>query len=270
MRLRVATLDLAWTNTTFTVGQDKPIIAPREPTSLAQVGVSPLTGAGNLWLWSPQARIEQRFKLGDTTGLRAQFGVYETNESGNAAPSGYIQGSARPGIEGRFEFWHNFSDEQRIEIAPGFHTSQSHVDGTTVPSRVFSLDWLIRPARVVDFTGAFFTGENVGVLGGLRQGISINEYDQIHATHSSGGWAQFTLRASSRLSFNIYGGEENDRASDLMAGGISRNLVYAGNVMYRLAPNILASFEASQARTMYIGTGLRLNPHYDVALAYMY
>ena len=45
-RLRLATVDFAWKNTTFTVGQDKPLMAPREPDSLAQVGVSPLTGAG--------------------------------------------------------------------------------------------------------------------------------------------------------------------------------------------------------------------------------
>src|ERR1039457_6091862 len=81
VRLRVASLDVAWKNTTFSVGQDKPIVAPREPTSLAQIGVSPLTGAGNLWLWAPQARVEQRFGFGEQAGLRAQVGVYVTNES---------------------------------------------------------------------------------------------------------------------------------------------------------------------------------------------
>ena len=81
MRLRIATLDLNWKNTTISVGQDKPLISPREPQSLAQVGISPLTGAGNLWDWNPQARIEQRFSLGDGMGLRAQVGVYETTEN---------------------------------------------------------------------------------------------------------------------------------------------------------------------------------------------
>jgi len=49
LRVRTAALNLTWKNTTFTVGQDKPIISPRDPTSFAQVGVSPLTEAGNLW-----------------------------------------------------------------------------------------------------------------------------------------------------------------------------------------------------------------------------
>jgi len=53
LHIRVATLDLTWKNTTITVGQDKPLISPREPSSLAQVGFSSLTGAGNLWNWEP-------------------------------------------------------------------------------------------------------------------------------------------------------------------------------------------------------------------------
>ena len=64
VRLRTAAINLDWTNTTLTVGQDKPIISPRDPDSYAQVGVSPLTGAGNLWLWQPQIRLEQRYSFG--------------------------------------------------------------------------------------------------------------------------------------------------------------------------------------------------------------
>ena len=72
VRMRVATIQVEWKNTKVTVGQDKPLIAQRDPDSLAQVAFSPLTDAGNLWLWSPQARIEQRFAIGDNAGVRAQ------------------------------------------------------------------------------------------------------------------------------------------------------------------------------------------------------
>ena len=80
-RLRTAAIQLDWTNTSVMVGQDKPLIAPRDPFSLAQVQVSPFTGTGNLWLWRPQARIEERFKFGDDTGLRAQLSLYELGET---------------------------------------------------------------------------------------------------------------------------------------------------------------------------------------------
>ncbi len=83
MRLRIATLDMAWRKQTLGLAFDKPLIAPREPDSLAQVGVSPLTGSGNLWLWRPQVRVEQRQNWGDRGGMRAQFGVIQTSEGGN-------------------------------------------------------------------------------------------------------------------------------------------------------------------------------------------
>src|SRR5258708_3373877 len=64
MRIRVATAQVDWKNSSIIVGQDKPIVAPRDPYSLAQVAFSPLTAAGNLWLWQPQVRFEQRLALG--------------------------------------------------------------------------------------------------------------------------------------------------------------------------------------------------------------
>jgi hypothetical protein len=58
------------------IGQDKPLISPRDPDSLAQVGLSPLTAAGNPWLWKPQVRFEHRFELGRDGGVVAQLSVY--------------------------------------------------------------------------------------------------------------------------------------------------------------------------------------------------
>ncbi|MBM3773987.1 MAG: hypothetical protein FJW37_02380 [Acidobacteria bacterium] len=62
LRLRIASIEVDWKSRSLMVGQEKPLISLREPNSLAQVGVSPLTNAGNLWLWQPQARFEQRFQ----------------------------------------------------------------------------------------------------------------------------------------------------------------------------------------------------------------
>src|ERR1700733_11724725 len=79
VRLRTAAINMDWKNTSLMFGQDKPIISPRDPDSLAQVGYSPLTASGNLRLWQPQARVEQRFSLGESSGLRAQAGVFVTS-----------------------------------------------------------------------------------------------------------------------------------------------------------------------------------------------
>ena len=68
-RIRTGSIDFDWKNTSLMVGQEKPIVSPREPNSLAQVAVSPLTNAGNLWLWQPQVRLEQSFALGEGRGM---------------------------------------------------------------------------------------------------------------------------------------------------------------------------------------------------------
>jgi len=122
----------------------------------------------------------------------------------------------------------------------------------------------------VEFTGAWFTGQNLAGLGTLRQGFTILPSSSAIPVHLYGGWGQVTLTASSRWSFNLFGGEEHDRAGDLAGNSIVRNIVYGENTMWKLAPNILASLEVSQARTLYLISGPRLNNHYDLALAYLF
>jgi len=281
-RIRTATIDLTWKNTTITAGQDKPIVAPREPTSLAQVGLAPLSAAGNLWDWQPQLRVEQRFVFGRAatptetdaveTGMRAQVGVYETSEAYSAASPAVYSGTLerqRPGYEGRVMFYRG-SQKRRIEIAPGYHYSNTHVAGQSVESQLTTLDWLAKPSDRIEFTGAFFHGQNDTGLGALRQGFTILDSDLAIPVHATGGWGQLAFFPASRISFHIYGGEESDRTSDLIGNSISRNLVYSGNVVYRFAANILGSFEVSQTRTDYILSGQRLNNHYDLALAYLF
>ena len=272
MRLRVATVELDWGSTNLLVGQDKPILSPREPNSLAQVGVSPLTGAGNPWLWQPQARLEHRFAFNETTDLRAQIGVFQTSEQSAAVPTEFASTleSVRPGLEGRLAFRHGLPNSGHVEIAPGFHVSTTHVAATSVPSRMYSVDWSIAPTDKLDFSGMFFTGQNTANLGTLRQGFTIIGTRQVIPIHSLGGWAQLSYAATPRLTFNLFGGQHDDRDRDLRPNGIAKNLAYAGNALYRIAPNVILGLEMMQVRTNYIGAGRRLNNHYDLALAYQF
>jgi hypothetical protein len=109
------------------------------------------------------------------------------------------------------------------------------------------------------------------VVSGLPQGVNV-VYRGLgpEAVHAIGGWAQAKFRITPRLTFNVYGGQEEDRNSDLFTGAISRNLSYAGNIMYRFGSNVLGSFEASQTRTAYLNSGTRIFPHYDLGLAYLF
>ena len=272
VRMRVASLEVDWKNSTLMVDQDKPLIAPRDPDSLAQVAFSPLTDAGNLWLWSPQVRFEQRFAMGDNAGVKAQASVYETSEPAASAGPQFQStlSGASPGVEGRFEFWTNLGSGARLEIAPGFHASETHVAGISVPSRLFTIDWMLQPLAKLRLTGAFFNGRNDAGVGGLRQGFTLLRPGQFIAVPAIGGWAQLSYLATKRLTLNVYSGQESNAAVDLLAGQITRNFVYAGNAQYRLGPNVLLGLEANQARTTYVGGLFRLVNHYDLALAYLF
>lgn len=276
VRLRTADISIAWRDRSFTVAQDKSLLALREPESLAQVGITSLTGAGNLWLWLPQARFEQDFHFGEATGLRAQVAAIETSETAlvENALSGAAAGAyspraepGRPGIEGRLEFFSGAGN--RIEIAPGFHHSIAHAYGGSAAADIYSLDWLARVSQF-EFTGTVFDGTDTAALGGLQQGVVVFGPGVARAVRSLGGWGQLTWRPGSRVWFNLFAGEEDPRRSDLPVGAIGRNLAYGANIFYRLAPNVLASFEVHQYRTTYVPIVTLLSNHYDLALAYRF
>ncbi len=279
VRLRTAAINIDWKNTSVMFGQDKPIISPRDPNSLAQVGYSALTGAGNLWLWQPQARVEQRFSLGENSGLRAQAGVIvtssldyasDTNNPAVYTGNSYPQEFSRPGAEARFELWHRWSDTGRLEIAGGYHFNQNRVDETLVPSEIYSFDWFLRPISRLEFSGMIFHGQNVATLGSLAQGFMATPYGEVNAVHSTGGWAQIRVPITARLAWDVYGGQQDDRNSDLSFASIGKNQGYFSNLMYRIAPNVIVSLEGGQVRTTYLGLGNRLNDHYDLAVAYLF
>lgn len=266
-RMRTAEVRLDWTNTSISAGQMKPILSPRDPTSLAQVGVDPLTSSGNLWFWQPQISVEQRFRLGEQTSVHAKVGLLQTNETAVLVPAPFAAtvARARPALEGRVEF-----RRPNFELAPGFHASTTQVAGASVPSRAASVDWFFRPIKLVEFTGFAFVGQNVGVLGALRQGFVVLRDREAIAVRSRGGWAQVALIPTTRLSLHLVAGQHDDNNQDLRFGGVGKNQTYMANIMYRIAPNVIVALEGSQIRTTYLPGGVRRNNHYDLAIGYSF
>ena len=273
LRFRTAAIQIDWQTRSVMAGVDKPIFNPREPNSLAQVGVAPLTGTGNLWLWLPQVRFEQDFALSPSTGLRARVGVVETHEVNpyGPPPANSQVEAARPSLEGRFEAYHNLDAVRRLELSVGFHTSTTHDSGLSVPSQLVSADWFFNPWKRLEFSGAFFSGENVASLGtgAVNQGYYVvGRYAE--AINTLGGWGQFTIHAAPRLDFHLFTGQQDYQDEQLKQGSVGKNLMFGGNLYFRVAPNVLLGPEVSQLRTFYVGLGTRINNHYDLALAYLF
>ena len=270
-RIRTGALNLDWSSRSLRFGYEKPIFSPREPNSLANVGVSPLTSAGNLWRWQPQVRFEQRFTLAPSTTLKAQVGIMQTSDDLGSAFGALVE-RRRPATQGRFELSHTFANERRIEIAPGFSFSQTHLrtNGQTIPSRLISVDWLVAPFQYLELTGIFWSGQNIHHMGALRNGLRVLSNGTGIPVHSQGGWAQGSIPVTNRLTFNLMGGIHDDRNADLAPGQVARNRQATGNIMFRIAPNVVLSFEAEHLRTLYLGLGTRINQRYDMAIAYMF
>jgi hypothetical protein len=271
-RIRTANIELDWRNTTLSFGQEKPLISPHDPTTLAQRGIAPLTGAGNLWLWQPQVRLEQRFRLSDSMHIKAQGSIYQTAEDSANLPAVFVDSLAtvRPGLQGRLAVVKKAEGETVLELGTGFHASSTRVAGSSAPSRLFTLDWQWRALEKLELTGTFFNGKNLAHMGTNRQGFTILSPGNVRPVRSTGGWVQFAYQITPRLSSNFYSGQHDDRNADLNRGQIGKNFVYAANLIYKVATNVSISFEASQARTDYIGIGRRLKNHYDLALAYQF
>ena len=197
--------------------------------------------------------------------MRAQASLFETRETYYSVPAtyGYLQ-SSRPSVQGRVAVTHSLDDSRRIEFGSGFAGSTTHVAETTVPSRVFTLDWFANPWRKLEFSGAFFKGQNIANLGGAGPGFTLMNHYNATPVHADGGWAQLSFLATPRLTFNLFGGEQQNRGRDLAWSDLAKNRAYGANLMYRIAPNVIVSLETEHLRTNYLGTSSPLNNHYVV------
>jgi cell division protein FtsB len=272
LSLRRGVINFDWSSRSISVGQDRPLISARQPDSLAEVVVPPLAGEGNFWLWQPQFRYVERFRLGASSGIDVAGSLIETDEQAAFVPSYFPRylDPSRPALEGRVNLWHSFNDNARFDIASGFHESTTHVNGYSVPSRIATLDWSISPNKWVRLTGLFFGGRNMANLGGFEDGFSLFPYEAPIAVHGIGGWSQLAFTLTPRLTLNTFCGFTAPRTSDLSFGASAHTASCAANAVYRIAPNVLVAAEALQERFGYLDQPHTVQNHYDLAIGYLF
>ena len=270
-RFRTGGFHLDWASRTLSFIQEKPLFSQRDPDSFSYIGVSPLTSAGNLWRWQPQVRFEQRLNGNGAVQGRAQVAVVQVNEDSgfDFAGNRLTNERRRPGLQGRFELAAGTVGERRIEIAPGFHLSESNVSGRRYRSDLVTFDWLVSPHPKLKWTGLAWTGQNVHHFGALRQSFGLIN-GVLRPVRARGGWTQVSVPVTDKLSLNVFGGLHDDRNEDLGSAAVAVNRSGAVNMMYRLAPHIVLSLEAMKQRTTYRDVGNRSNNRYDLSIAYLF
>ena len=277
-RLRTAWIEGRWGNRSVLAGLANTVLSPREPNSLAQVFLPPLSGAGNLYGWRQQIRFEQRAPLAGGREVVGQVALVQTVEDWPKVQAAFASSleSKRPALEAHAGFSQPIDDTRRIEIGAAYHLSSTHVAGLSIPSRIYSVDWLITPIDRVSLSGMFFNGENVGNAAGRNAyGFSILTPSpgvvRAIAVRTYGAWTQVAVQAAPRLKLHVYSGIEDPNDADTIGSdGVIRNTVGAANTFFQLAPNVITGVEVSQTRTWYkAGQRPRLT-HYDLYVAYVF
>src|SRR5262245_26214555 len=261
-RLLVAFARIEGEHTALEVGQDHMILAPRDPTSLAAYAFPLLFRSGNLYLRTPQVRIEQSFasRLRATAGIVAPIGGDLTDTNYVFVPPALGgERSQRPGVQGRFAYTTGEAGSPRlVDIGVSGHVGWERRVDDLARSWATAIDFAAR-RDVIGVAGELFTGDNIDAFGGAL-GLDAR---------SAGGWGELQLFPTTRLSFATGFGLDDLQEANRFSLARRQNQSVYGNVMFSLTPEVQASFEYRWLKT-FAGSVSRPNHHFDWVLVHRF
>lgn len=262
-RMRTARIRFDWANTSVVAGQDTPFFSPLSPTSLASLGVPALSYAGNLWVWTPQVRVEHRVNLSDASNILLQGGILDSLTGQTPADSYYRAPSAgensrQPAYAARIAWTRHVFGEPLTIGAGGYYARQKWVFGRTVDAWAGTGDWDLPLSHGLSLEGEFYRGRGIAGLGGglgpsaLYGSSAAGARASVRGLDSVGGWSQLKFKPSERIEFNGAFGEDYPFASELARytealsygyGSSGRNQSGFVNAIYHARSNMLFSLE---------------------------
>jgi hypothetical protein len=277
VRLRTAGLRMDWQNTSIVAGQYSPLFSPLAPSSLASVAYPALASEGNLWVWTPQIYVEQRFPVSSQTTLSIQAGLMDPL-SGEPPPDPFVrypqagETGGQPAYDARVA-WKRSSEAGPFSIgAGGYYARQNWSWGRTIDSWAATADWQLPLSRWFALTGEFYRGQAIGGLG-AAEGRSVATTGDpglpqtiVRPLDSTGGWAQLKFMPTTKIEFNGAFGEDFSVPPYLgyAAPGyaldsftaIARNQSGFVNGIYHLRSNLMFSLEYRRLRTADVQPGI--------------
>jgi hypothetical protein len=281
LRLRTARLNLDWKNTTLTAGQDALFFSPLSPTSLVATAYPALSGAGNLWTWTPQIYVEHRIQFSSASHLSVQAGVLDAL-TGELPATEYDRSptagerSRMPAYAARFAVQSN-SDDHPFSFGLGsYYSRQNWTFGRTVDSWAVTSDWNVPLRQWLSLSGELYRGRAIAGLGGgaigsvVFAGQSTLAATSVIPVESAGGWAQIKFEPVLRLQFNAAFGKDaalNSRFATLWNanGLVHRNAMGFINAIFQARSNLLFSFEYRRLWTSRFGQPLVAADHFGLA-----
>jgi len=269
VRLRLANAYLNWSHTKLVIGQDGLFFAPQNPTSYATLGEPALAWAGNLWVWTPQVRIEHRWDVSDKSNFTAQFGILDSLTE--QEPPDYFERTPTPGESSRIPAlgWHGalnskLAGRDATFGVGGYYGRQAYSFDRNVDAWAVTADYNLPLGKYLALSGEAFRGQALGGLGGgiwnsiLASGDPSLASTEIIGMNDIGGWSQLKLMPIPKLEFNVAAGTDNPLASDLhyftnpmgtYFSPLARNQAIFANSIYRPKGNLLFALEYRHLRT---------------------
>jgi hypothetical protein len=262
-RLLVAFARFEGQRTAVEVGQDQMILAPLDPTSLASFAFPALFRSGNLYLRTPQARVEYSFgsHVKATGGIVAPIGGDVPGEDYRFVPQAFAgERSQRPGVQARVVASAGDKETNRhADIGVSGHYGWERRTTGLARSVASAVDFSARWDRI-GAAGELFVGDNVDAFGG---GAGLDA-----RTH--GGWAEIQFHPAARLSFAAGAGIDRLRGDPSPSLPRHRNRSAYGTTIFSLTPEVQASFEYHWLATLPGSGAERRNHHFDWVLAYKF
>jgi hypothetical protein len=244
VRIRVAYLQMKWTDCSLYAGQMWDVISPLYPI------VNPdfvMWGAGNLGDRRPQLRGEWGHAVGaDKLNVQLMAGATGADDAQDLDGNGYRDGdqSAIPTFQGRVGVKHPVADWKKdVDFGVWAHRGEERVDapiggGKRLMSSAYGVDLTVPLYQdKVWAKGEYWVGRNLDdVRGGILQGINANG----KPIRSTGGFYELGVQATKEVS--VYGGwsfddpNNEDLTNSASNAGRASNHIYYAAIRFDYSP----------------------------------
>jgi len=278
LRMRAASLQLAWPSANIHAGLERLLIAPSSPTSYATIGEPALAWSGNLWAWVPQLTVEKTFSAGDSGQVSFAGALLDVPDPGPSANS-YLrnatagESSRYPGSEARIGYGWGTSQSGQTTPAntiamSGYWSPHSYGEYGSVDAWAGTFDWRFALPWRFSFTGSAYKGAVLGGLGGgAFKDVAAYSYQRgpggpvvyrLVPLRDEGGWAQLKFHPVTWFEANEAFGQDNDSAQQMRYAhvpvtdpytGLARNQTFLTNVIFRPTNSFLLSLEYRKLRS---------------------